>query len=93
MTSYANSPLPHCDMRIEHAKGANIETSITNNGPWCFVADPEWQPHLRYRVTVEPVKTKDDLRIEELEQHIAENLRILDKHKKELIKLKPTIHY
>ena len=91
MTSYANSPLPHCDMRIEHAKGANIESSITNNGPWVFVANPEWQPHLRYRVKVE--KTKDDLRIEELERRIAEDLRILDKHKKELIKLKPTIHY
>jgi hypothetical protein len=88
---YPNPPLPHCEERIAFAKGANIESSITNNGPWCFVADPEWQPHLRYRVKVE--KTKDDLRIEELERRIAEDLRILNMHKKELADLKPTVHY
>tara|TARA_R110000803_G_scaffold153578_1_gene218465 strand:- start:162 stop:443 length:282 start_codon:yes stop_codon:yes gene_type:complete len=93
MTSYANQSLPHCDMRIEHAKGANIESSITNNGPWCFVADPEWQPHLKYRVKVEPVKTQDDLRIEELERLILEKEHFISKYKKELAKLKPTVHY
>jgi hypothetical protein len=88
---YPNPPLPHCEERIAFAEGANIEASIPNNGHWFFVADPEWQPHLRYRVKVE--KTKDDLRIEELERRIAEDMRVLDKHKKELAKLKPTVHY
>jgi hypothetical protein len=65
---YPNPPLPHCEERIAFARGANIESSITNNGPWCFVADPEWQPHLKYRVKVE--KTKDELRIEELYERV-----------------------
>ena len=88
---YPHPPLPHCEERIAHAKGANIESSITNNGPWCFVADPEWQPHLKYRVKVE--KTKDELRIEKIERHILEHEHFLDKFKKELAELKPTVHY
>jgi hypothetical protein len=46
---------------------------------------------MKYRVKVE--KTKDDLRIEELERRIAEDLRILNMHKKELAELKPAVHY
>ena len=88
---YPNPPLTHCEERIAFARGANIEASITNNGPWCFVADPEWHPNVKYRVKVE--KTKDDLRIEELERRIAEDMRVLDEHKKELAELKPTVHY
>jgi hypothetical protein len=90
-TKYPNPPLPHCEERIAFARGANIESSITNNGPWCFVADPEWQPHLKYRVKVE--KTEDDLQIERLEQILAKEKIFIDKIKKELAELKPTIHY
>jgi hypothetical protein len=88
---YPNPPLPHCKERIAHARGANIESSITNNGPWCFVADPEWQPHLKYQVKAE--KTKDDLRIEELERLIRISENCIKKRKEELAELKPTVHY
>tara|TARA_R110000851_G_scaffold26574_1_gene75203 strand:+ start:352 stop:798 length:447 start_codon:yes stop_codon:yes gene_type:complete len=88
---YPNSPLQHCEERIAFAKGANIEASIANNGHWFFDADPEWQPHLRYRVKVE--KTKDDLRIEELEENIRAHENCVKAYKKELAKLKPTVHY
>jgi hypothetical protein len=88
---YPNPPLPHCEERIAHARGANIESSITNNGPWCFVADPEWQPHLRYREKVE--KTEDDLQIERLENLIIIRQDDVKRFTKELSKLKPTVHY
>tara|TARA_R110000822_G_scaffold80570_2_gene191955 strand:+ start:1211 stop:1678 length:468 start_codon:yes stop_codon:yes gene_type:complete len=90
---YPNPPLQHCEERIAHARGANIESSIANNGHWFFVADPEWQPHLKYRVKVEPVKTKDDLRIERLEIKIRNNERANADHRKEIAELKPTVHY
>jgi hypothetical protein len=90
---YPNPPLPHCEERIAFAKGANIEfeDSFGTHRQWMFVADPIWHKNVRYRVKAE--KTKDDLRIEELERRIAEDLRILNMHKKELAELKPTVHY
>tara|TARA_R110000803_G_scaffold123536_1_gene191447 strand:- start:159 stop:590 length:432 start_codon:yes stop_codon:yes gene_type:complete len=86
---YPNPPLPHCEERIAFAKGADIEVSINNR--WEFTNDPKWHKNIKYRVKVE--KTEDDLRIEELERRIAEDLRILNMHKKELAQLKPTVHY
>jgi hypothetical protein len=88
---YPNPPLPHCEERIAFARGANIECQTARCGPWMFTDDPRWHEHIKYRVKVE--KTKDDLRIEELERRIAEDLRILNMHKKELADLKPTVHY
>jgi hypothetical protein len=88
---YPNPPLPHCEVRIAFAKGANIESKHKDNVTWWDDEKPKWLPELKYRVKVE--KTKDNLRIEELEQRIAEDMRVLDKHKKELAELKPTVHY
>jgi hypothetical protein len=88
---YPNPPRPHCEERIAFAKGANIEGQYRNHTTWHDDPDPSWNPNSRYRVKVE--KTKDDLRIEELERRIAEDMRVLDKHKKELADLKPTVHY
>ena len=88
-TKYPNPPLPHCEERIAFAQGANIEFSITNNGPWCFVADPKWQPHLKYRVKIE--KTKDELQIERVEQCIEDHEHFISKYKEELAELKNKI--
>jgi hypothetical protein len=88
---YPNPPLPHCEQRIAFAKGANIESKHKDNVTWWDDEEPQWLPELKYRVKVE--KTKDDLRIEELERRIAEDLRILNMHKKELAELKPTVNY
>ena len=88
---YPNPPLPHCEERIAFAKGANIENKHKDNVTWWDDEEPQWLPKLRYRVKAE--KTKDDLRIEELERRIAEDLRILNMHKRELADLKPTVHY
>tara|TARA_R110000851_G_scaffold307299_1_gene465747 strand:+ start:58 stop:507 length:450 start_codon:yes stop_codon:yes gene_type:complete len=90
---YPHPPLPHCEERIAFAKGANIEfeDSCGTFRQWMFTGDPKWHENIKYRVKVE--KTKDDLRIEELERRIAEDLRILNMHKKELADLKPTVHY
>jgi hypothetical protein len=88
---YPNPPLPHCEERIAFAKGANIEYLLLNEGIWHNSATPSWNPKLKYRVKTE--KTKDDLRIEKLEQLIKRDMRFLDTHRKQLAELKPKIHY
>jgi hypothetical protein len=88
---YPNPPLPHCEERIAFARGANIEVRYKNNIIWRDNLNPTWNVENIYRVKVE--KTKDELRIEELEQRIAADSLVLDKYKKELAELKPTIHY
>jgi hypothetical protein len=90
-TKYPNPPLPHCEERIAFAKGANIECQYPNHKTWYNDDDPSWQPKFKYRVKVE--NTKDDPRIEELEQILAKEKIFIDKIKKELAELKPTIHY
>jgi hypothetical protein len=87
---YPNPPLPHCEERIAFARGANIEF-LSLKGTWLRARYPSWDDELKYRVKVE--KTKDDLRIEQLEKLIAADSLVLDKYKKELAELKPTIHY
>jgi hypothetical protein len=87
---YPHPPLPHCEERIAHAKGANIEFSITGEN-WNCSGAPLWNPKHFYRVKVE--KTKDDLRIEELEENIRALEDCVKAYKKELAKLKPTVHY
>tara|TARA_R110000772_G_scaffold225975_1_gene336631 strand:- start:6817 stop:7260 length:444 start_codon:yes stop_codon:yes gene_type:complete len=88
---YPNPPLPHCEERIAFAKGANIEFQLSNNEPWHYVKNPKWQPSIKHRVKVE--KTKDDLRIEELERYIFNTESAINVYKKELAELKPTVHY
>ena len=88
---YPNPPIVHCKERIAHAKGANIECQYPNHKTWYNDDDPSWQTKFRYRVKVE--KTKDQLRIEQLEKLIAADSLVLDKYKKELSQLKPTVHY
>ncbi len=90
-SQYPNPPLPHCEERIAHAKGANIEQFLLDSNVWRFTKNPSWNPDIEYRVKVE--NTKDDLRIEQLEKLIAADSLVLDKYKKELSELKPTIHY
>ena len=63
---YPNPPLPHCEERIAHARGANIE--ILKKGEWILCEFPTWNDYKAYRVKVE--KTEDDLRIEVLESCI-----------------------
>ena len=87
---YPNPPLPHCEERIAFAKGANIESSLTGEN-WCYTDTPQWNPNVKYRVKVE--KTKDDLRIEKLEENIRAHENYIKEYKKELAKLKPTVHY
>ena len=41
----------------------------------------------------EIIKTKDELRIEELEKRIRGHESFIKKHRKELAELKPTVHY
>jgi hypothetical protein len=90
---YLNPPLPHCEERIAHARGANIEFEdiCCRVNKWKFTNDPKWHENIKYRVKVE--KTKDDLRIEELERLIFYWEQMINEHKKELAELKPTIHY
>jgi hypothetical protein len=88
---YPNPPLPHCEERIAFAQGANIEYLLLSEGIWHNSATPQWFPELKYRVKVE--KTKDELRIEELERLITENLIVISKHRIELADLKPSYHY
>ena len=88
---YPNPPLPHCKERIAFAKGANIESKHKDNVTWWDDEEPQWLPEIRYRVKVE--KTKDDMRIERLERFIDKNQALLNKFKKELAELKPTVHY
>ena len=85
---YPNPPLPHCEERIAFCRGVNIEF-LYDDPQWVFDQDPKWYLDGGYRVKVE--KTKDELRIEELERIIAEDRRIIDKHKKELAELKNKI--
>jgi len=40
-----------------------------------------------------PTKTKDDLRIEELQYFIKLNIDTINEYKRELEELKPTVHY
>ena len=87
---YPHPPLPHCEERIAHAKGANIEFSITGENWHCSGA-PLWNPKHFYRVKVE--KTEDDLRIEKLEENIRAHENYIKEYKKELAKIKPTVHY
>ena len=86
---YPNPPLPHCEERIAHAKGANIE--VYDGGGWQDVAFPSWKTCYQYRVKVE--KTKDDLQIERLENLIIIRQDDVKRFTKELAKLKPTVHY
>jgi hypothetical protein len=78
---YPNPPLPHCKERIAFAKGANIEYS-RSEGNWYPTHNPTWNPNFKYRVKVE--KTKDDLRIEELEENIRALEDCVKAYKKEL---------
>ena len=88
---YPNPPLQHCEERIAHAKGANIEGQHTNNVTWWADPDPQWHKNIKYRVKVE--KTKDDSLIERLERRIRVNENANIKYKEEIAKLKPTVHY
>ena len=90
---YPNPPLPHCEERIAFAKGANIEfeNRCGTHSKWMFTGDPKWHENIKYRVKVE--KTKDDLRIEELERYIFNTESAINVYKKELAELKPTVHY
>ena len=86
---YPNPPLPHCEERIAHAKGANIE--VYDGGGWQDVAFPSWKTCYQYRVKVE--KTEDDLQIERLENLIIIRQDDVKRFTKELAELKPTVHY
>jgi hypothetical protein len=88
---YPNLPLPHCEERIAFAKGANI--AILSERGWYHDINPAFDAEHTYKIIVEPIKTKDDLRIEKIERHILEHEHFLDKFKKELAELKPTVHY
>ena len=88
-TKYPNPPLPHCGERIAFARGANIEYFYS--GTWHCNVNPQFNKGVKYRVKVE--KTKDDLRIEELEENIRAHENCAKVYKKELAKLKPTVHY
>ena len=88
---YPNPPLPHCEERIAFAKGANIESRHIYNANWWDDEEPQWLPEIKYRVKVE--KTKDDLRIEQLERYIFNTESAINVYKKELAGLKPTVHY
>jgi hypothetical protein len=63
---YPNQPLPNCEERIAHARGANIEVLI--KGEWILCDFPPWSDYRSYRVKVE--KTRDELRIEELYERV-----------------------
>jgi hypothetical protein len=88
---YPNPPLPHCEERIAFARGANIEQFSLDCDVWHISRNPSWDPEILYRVKVE--KTKDELRIEELERLILEHDHFYYKFTKELAELKPTVHY
>ena len=89
-SKYPNQPPPHWELRIEHAKGADIEL-LNVIGKWVSVRDPNWLINTEYRV--KPAKTDDELRIEKLEDMILEhNVKIIAA-KKELAQLKTTVHY
>ena len=86
---YPNPPLPHCEERIAFAKGANIE--FLHDGIWLDAPKPNWSVIEKYRVKIE--KTKDELQIERLEKLIIIRQDDVQRYKKELAELKPTIHY
>ncbi len=86
---YPNPPLLHCEERIAFARGANIESQ--GCGTWEDAKYPKWHTNFKYRVKVE--KTKDEVKIERLEELIVTHLECIEIFKKELNKLKPTSHY
>jgi hypothetical protein len=90
---YPNPPLPHCEERIAFAKGANIEFEdrCGTHSKWMFTGDPKWHANIKYRVKLG--KTKDDLRIEELERLIRINKKANIGYIEELADLNPTVHY
>ena len=87
---YPNPPLSHSELRIEHAKGANIEV-IDNFGQWSYIAKPGWFDTCYYRVKKE--KTKHELRIDKLEKMINDHKVAINIFNQELSHLKPKINY
>jgi hypothetical protein len=84
---YPNPPLKHLKERIAFAMGANIQFSRAGV-KWynCEKGkDPLWLPKNMYRVKLE--KSEDELRIEELERLITENLTIISQYRIELTEL------
>jgi hypothetical protein len=88
---YPNPPLPHCEERIAFANGANIQ--VLSSDRWYDISKPNFDKESTYRVKEEPVKTKDDLRIEELERRIRVNEDANRIHKNELDELRPKVPY
>jgi hypothetical protein len=64
---YENPPLAHCDLRIEHARGANIEVlfavgdGFAVGEEWVTDLYPAWHVNSRYRVMSVERKELTDL--------------------------------
>jgi len=88
-TVYPNLPLSHFELRVEHAKGADIEFR-SNSDEWFYVFSPTWLEHYEYRV--KPVKSDAEKRIDVLQKMIDDHEQHIINCRCELSYLKPNIN-
>jgi len=87
---YSNPPLSHFELRIEHAKGADIEFR-SNSDRWLYVSIPSWLEDHDYRV--KQIKSEAEKRIDILQKMIDDYGQHIINCRCELSSLKPKINY
>jgi len=92
--AYPNAPHKHCAM-ICHVANGGVVREIAHidsvNVLISHVSETSWFNFNIYEI-VQP-KTKDELRIDDLQNLIKLNIDTINEYKRELAELKPTVHY